>query len=216
MSIRIKICGITNCEDALAAVEAGADALGFIFYERSLRNIALSVVREIVKRLPASISKVGVFVSSPEEVVKRIAAECGLDTLQFHGDELPEFCRNFSGLKIWKAFRMKDQSSLLQLAAYETDAWLLDSFVPDTLGGTGAKFNWELACAAKKFGRPIILAGGLTPENVAEAVRRVRPCAVDVSSGVESEPGKKDRRRIRAFIQAVAAMTNDQCPMPSE
>ena len=114
---------------------------------------------------------------------------------------------------------MKDQSSLLQLPAYETDAWLLDSFVPDTLGGTGAKFNWELACAAKKFGRPIILAGGLTPENVAEAVRRVRPCAVDVSSGVESEPGKKDYRKVRAFIQAARVgekMTNVQCPMTSE
>jgi len=246
MKARVKICGITNLEDALAAVDAGADALGFIFYESSPRKVSTEAARNIIRQLPPFVARVGVFVNAAEEVVRGVVGECGLDTLQFHGEETPEFCGKFStprrtnettaltptlsprrggtdgsvlavstptvvaarmwtSLKVYKAFRIQDLESLQSLPAYKTDAWLLDSFVPDKLGGTGAAFNWDLAVEAKKIGRPIILAGGLTPENVAEAVRKVRPFAVDVSSGVEASPGKKDHTKVRMFIAAAKA-----------
>jgi len=200
MSVKVKICGVTNIEDALAAVEAGADALGFMFYEPSPRNVQVKVATDIIRQLPPFVAKVGVFVNAAEETVRRAIEECGIDTLQFHGDETPEFCRKFSPLKIYKAFRMENLESLRALPGYRTDAWLLDSFVQGKHGGTGAQFNWDLAVESKKLGRPIILAGGLTPENVADAVRKVRPFAVDVSSGVESSPGKKDHGKVRRFI----------------
>jgi phosphoribosylanthranilate isomerase len=202
MSVRVKICGVTNVEDALAAVDAGADALGIMFYESSPRIVAVKVAADILRQLPPFVAKVGVFVNAEEESVRRAIGECGIDTLQFHGDETPEFCRKFSPLKIFKAFRMENLESLRALPGYRTDAWLLDSFVAGKPGGTGAKFNWELAAESKKLGRPIILAGGLTPENVADAVRKVRPFAVDVSSGVESAPGRKDHAKVREFILA--------------
>jgi len=202
MSVKVKICGVTNLEDALAAVDAGADALGFMFYEPSPRNVSIRVAADIIRRLPPFIAKVGVFVNATEETVRMTVTECGLDTLQFHGDEPSEFWAKFSALKVYKAFRIQNLESLQALPAHKTDAWLLDGFAPDKLGGTGAKFNWDLAVEAKKLGRPIILAGGLTPENVAEAVRMVQPFAVDVSSGVESWPGKKDHAKLRRFIAA--------------
>ena len=202
MNVKVKICGITHIEDALAAVEAGADALGFMFYEKSPRNVSAKTAQDIIRRLPPFVAKVGVFVSAAEETIRKAVAECGLDTLQFHGNETPEFCRKFAPIKIYKAFRIQNLESLQPLPAYETDAWLLDSFAADRMGGTGAKFNWDLAFEAKKLGRPIILAGGLTPENVADAIRGVRPYAVDVSSGVESKPGKKDAMKMQAFVQA--------------
>ena len=205
MNVRVKICGITNLEDAQAAVDAGADALGFVFCESSPRKLSAGIAAEIIARLPPFVAKAGVFVNANEESVRGAVGECGLDTLQFHGDETPEFCRKFSPLKVYKAFRIQDLESLQALPAYKTDAWLLDSFVPDKPGGTGATFNWDLAAEAKKIGRPVILAGGLTPENVAEAVRKVRPFAVDVSSGVESSPGKKDHTKVRRFIAAAKA-----------
>jgi phosphoribosylanthranilate isomerase len=204
MGPKIKICGITNVEDALAAAEAGANALGFIFYEASPRHVSMAVARKIISLLPPFVAKVGVFVDPAEEFVKNAITDCGLDTLQFHGNESPEFCLKFA-LKTIKAFRIRNEESLRWLPMYATDAWLLDSFVPGQLGGTGAKFNWQLAAAAKTQGRPIILAGGLTAENVAEAVRQVQPYAVDVSSGVESAPGTKDPERVRAFIAAARA-----------
>jgi phosphoribosylanthranilate isomerase len=140
-------------------------------------------------------------VNADEDLVTRAIAECNLSLLQFHGDEPPEFCVQF-GLMSVKAFRIRDAESLKALPNYHTDAWLLDAYSAKGLGGTGEKFNWALAIEAKKFGKPIFLAGGLTPENVAEAVRAVRPYAVDVSSGVESAPGKKDADKIRRFITA--------------
>ncbi len=205
MSVRVKICGITNVEDALAAVAAGADALGFMFYEKSPRSVPIKLVADLVRRLPPFVAKVGVFASPTERAVLETISLSGIDTLQFHGDETPEFCRKFSPLKVYKAFRIERLESLHALPAYETDAWLLDGFAPDKLGGTGSNFNWELAVEAKKLGRPIILAGGLTPENVAEAVRKVRPYAVDVSSGVESSPGRKDHAKLRTFIVTAKA-----------
>lgn len=204
MRVRVKICGITNLDDALMAVDAGADALGFMFYESSLRNVSPKVVAEIIRQLPPFVGRVGVFVNAPEESVRRTATDCGLDTLQLHGDESPEFCRKFDPLKVYKAVRIQDIHSLQVLPDFKTDAWLLDSFVPGKPGGTGATFNWALAVEAKKLGRPIILAGGLTPENVGEAVVTVKPYAVDVSSGVEASPGKKDRGKVRAFISTAS------------
>jgi phosphoribosylanthranilate isomerase len=201
MSTIVKICGITSAADALAAVEAGADALGFVFYERSPRQVSVATAKDIVRQIPPFIVKVGVFVNADEELVYRAIADCGLNLLQFHGDESPEYCVQF-GLMSMKAFRIRDAESLSRLPAYKTDAFLLDAYAPDKLGGTGATFNWDLALEAKKIGKPIFLAGGLTPENVGEAVRKVQPYAVDVSSGVESAPGKKEHLKVKAFIQA--------------
>ncbi len=205
MRVKIKICGITNVADALTAVESGADALGFVFYQPSPRNVSAKAAADIVRQLPPFVARVGVFVDATEKAVLESVSLCGLDALQFHGDETPEYCRKFSPLKVYKAFRVQGLESLQSLPLYKTDAWLLDSFVPDKPGGTGAKFNWDLAIEAGKLGRPIILAGGLTPENVAEAVRKVRPYAVDVSGGVESSPGKKDHAKVRRFVVAAKA-----------
>lgn len=200
-NVRVKICGITNRADAFAAAEAGADALGFMFFAASSRNIAAKQAREIIRELPPFIARVGVFVNPTEKEVRDAMEQSGIDTLQFHGEESPEFCRQF-GLRVLKAFRVADDSSLKALPAYSIETWLLDSFVPGQQGGTGARFNWDLAVEAVRLGGRVILAGGLTPENVAEAVRKVQPYGLDVSSGVESSPGKKDTAKVRAFIAA--------------
>jgi phosphoribosylanthranilate isomerase len=202
MSIRVKICGITNSADAQAAVEAGADALGFIFYEKSPRFVTHQQAAEIAKQVPAFIMRVGLFVNAEEDFILRAIGECGLTMLQFHGDEPPGFCTQF-GLMSMKAFRMHGPETLEELPKYHTDAYLLDAYSSTTLGGTGEKFNWDLAVEAQKFGKPIFLAGGLNPQNVAEAIRKVHPFGVDVSSGVESAPGKKDHAKVKAFIAAV-------------
>ena len=202
MSTRIKICGITNVEDGVAAAEAGADMIGLMFYERSPRHISFATAAEVSRALSPFIVKVGVFVNPDEDTVMRAINDCGVTLLQFHGEETPGFCTQF-GVMSMKAFRIKDAASLEALPNYPTDAWLLDAYSPDAHGGTGAKFNWELAIEAKNLGRPIFLAGGLTPENVGDAVQTVQPFGVDVSSGVESAPGKKNHAKVRAFIQAV-------------
>ena len=201
MPVKVKICGLTNLPDGLAATEAGAEALGFVFCDQSPRRVTVEAAAAIIRALPPFIVKVGVFVNAPEDLVFRAIGQCALNLLQFHGDESPEYCLQF-GLMSMKAFRVRDAQSLQGLADYKTDAWLLDAYAPDKVGGTGQQFNWDLALETQKLGRPIFLAGGLTPENVAEAVRRVRPYAVDVSSGVETAPGKKDDAKVRAFIQA--------------
>ncbi len=204
MSVKVKICGITSVADGLAAAEAGADMIGLMFYEHSPRQLSLSAAAEIARALPPFVVKVGVFVNPPADLVLRAMGDCGVSLLQFHGEEPPEFCTQFGAMSM-KAFRVRDASSLATLPQYQTDAWLLDAFSPNAHGGTGAKFNWDLAVEAMELGRPIFLAGGLTPENVAEAVRAVQPFGVDVSSGVESAPGKKDHAKVRAFIQAAKA-----------
>jgi phosphoribosylanthranilate isomerase len=201
MAVQVKICGITNPADGLAAAAAGADALGFVFYDASPRHVTVEAASEIVRQLPPLVVKAGVFVNAPEELVLQAIGACGLNLLQFHGEEPPEYCLQF-GLMSMKAFRIRDAESLSALSRYPTDAWLLDACAPDKLGGTGEPFNWDLAVAAQRLGRPIFLAGGLTPENVGAAVRRVRPFAVDVSSGVEAAPGKKDLAKVKAFIAA--------------
>ena len=201
MAVRVKICGITSTADAQAAIEAGADALGFMFYAPSPRNLSPAQAAAIIRDLPPFVAKVGVFVNPSEEDVRVALTEAGVDTLQFHGDESPDFCRRF-GVKVIKAFRMQDEASLQPLTNYRGETWLLDAFVAGKLGGTGARFNWALAKQAVAKGGRVILAGGLTPDNVADAVRQVRPFGVDVSSGVESGPGKKDAEKVRRFIAA--------------
>ncbi len=201
MDVRVKICGITSISDAQAAFAAGADALGFMFYSSSPRHVTSSQAAAIIRELPPFIAKVGVFVNSTAAQVRQFIEESGIDTLQFHGDEPAEFCRGF-GLKVIKAFRVRDEQSLQGLPEYSQEAWLLDAFVEGKLGGTGAQFNWALARKAVAQGGKVILAGGLTPENAAEAVRQVQPFALDVSSGVESAPGKKDPDKLKRFIAA--------------
>jgi phosphoribosylanthranilate isomerase len=208
MKTRVKICGITNLADARVAVEAGADAIGFVFYEKSPRLVSLKTAAEISKQLPPFVMRVGVFVNESEDFVLRAIGECNLTMLQFHGDEPPEFCTQF-GLISMKAFRIRDAESLKKIPDYLTDAYLLDAFSSTTLGGTGEKFNWDLAVAAQKFGKPIFLAGGLTPENVAEAVKKVHPFGVDVSSGVEISSEKKDHAKVKAFIKAAKEINHE-------
>ncbi len=201
MSVRVKICGITNVTDGLVAAEAGADMIGLMFYDKSPRHISLATAVEISRALPPHVQRVGVFVNPDAAQVMEAIAACGLNLLQFHGDETSDFCTQF-GLMSVKALRVQNEESIAVLENYHTDAYLLDAHSKSGLGGTGEKFNWDLAIEAQKFGKPIFLAGGLTPENVADAVRQVRPFAVDVSSGVESAPGKKDAAKVRAFIKS--------------
>jgi phosphoribosylanthranilate isomerase len=197
--VRVKICGITSVEDALQAVEAGADALGFVFYGRSPRNIDPLVAASIIAVLPPFVQAVGLFVNADAGFVNETADRCRLDLVQLHGDEAPEYCEKIAR-RVIKAFRVRDASSLAPVRDYRVAGILLDAYSPSAPGGTGLSFNWELAGIAGEFG-PVILAGGLAPDNVREAVDRVAPYAVDVSSGVESSPGRKDPERVREFIK---------------
>lgn len=197
--MKIKICGITNLEDALTAVQAGADALGFVFCSASPRNVTPELAAEIIRQLPPFVQTVGLFVNESLATVNETADRCGLDIVQLHGEELPDFCAAVKRRTV-KAFRVKDANSLESMESYPTAAYLLDAWSPVAHGGTGHSFNWDIAAdAAARL--PIILAGGLTPDNVAAAVQQVRPYAVDVSSGVEAAPGKKDAALVREFIQ---------------
>lgn len=200
--VRVKICGITNIEDAMAAVEAGADALGFIFYPGSRRYITPEAAGAIVSALPPFVSPVGVFVDETADAVLAAAHTSGLWSVQLHGKESAEFCAiiKAAGVRVIKAARVSGEADILALRGYDVSACLLDAYVPDCPGGTGTTCDWALALEAKKHG-PVILAGGLTPENVALAIGTVRPYAVDVSSGVESSPGRKDHDKVRAFIK---------------
>ena len=197
----IKICGITQKQDAVAAAQLGADAIGLVFYKPSPRSVTLSQASEIFTGILPSLKIVGLFVNpEPSEVTEVV--ESGLvDYLQFHGDESPEDCGRYNVMSL-KAFRMKGPETLKAMQEFPADGFLLDAHVEDALGGTGATFNWDLAVAAQEFGRPIFLAGGLTVENVAEVVRKVQPFAVDVSSGVEHAPGKKNAAKMNAFVSA--------------
>jgi len=196
--VKVKVCGITNIEDAIAAAEFGADALGFVFYEKSPRYIEPLRAKEIMLRLPPFVTTVGVFVDEKRRVVESVMGSVGLDVAQFHGHEPPEEC--IITRRAIKAFHIKDETDLEAMKKYKVSAYLLDTYTPDALGGTGQIFNWSIAMDAKPLGK-IILAGGLTPDNVADAVRMVRPYAVDVSSGVEYKKGVKDREKLRLFIE---------------
>ncbi|MFW6113132.1 MAG: phosphoribosylanthranilate isomerase, partial [Thermodesulfobacteriota bacterium] len=195
--VRIKICGITNPEDALLASDLGAHALGFIFYPKSPRSVKPDAARDIIKILPPLVLSVGVFVDEEAEVVRELAATVGLDWVQLHGQESPEYCRAV-GRRVIKGFRIRDHSSLAALPSYRdaVQAFLLDAYRPGIPGGTGETFDWEVARGAKEFG-PVILAGGLTAANVAQAINVAQPAGVDVASGVEAAPGKKDPEGLR-------------------
>jgi phosphoribosylanthranilate isomerase len=195
----IKICGITHLDDALSAIDAGADALGFVFYSNSPRRIDPERAGRIIDRLPGSVSTVGVFVNAPADEIRAIQKGCNLTFVQLHGEEPPEEVLPFAPRAI-KAFRMRGESDLGKLPLYPVYGYLLDAYVQGIVGGTGKSFEWALAKRAKAFGR-IILAGGLTPENVREAIRTAAPDGLDVSSGVEIRPGKKDVRKLNRFIR---------------
>ena len=197
---RIKICGITCQEDARAAVAAGADGVGFIFVEQSPRLIEPDMVRAITGELPPFVDRVGVFRDEEIEVVQEIIEYCRLSLVQLHGSESPEYCRKIS-CKVIKAFSIRPESGSEELAAYADVAsgFLLDTYHKHMAGGTGISFDWTLVEQVKPPG-PVILAGGLTPENVGEAIRQVKPFAVDVSSGVEYQPGRKDVDKLKETV----------------
>lgn len=200
-TVRVKICGITREADALAAAECGADALGFNFWTDSKRHCTPEMAARIARKLPPFLNLVGVFVNATEEEVRKVITEVPrLSALQFHGNETPEYCARFD-LPVIKAVRVADRGSLPVLQLYQTSAILLDTPTPG-FGGSGKAFDWRLLQGLRPA-VPIILAGGLTAENVAEAVRIVRPYAVDVASGVEKHPGEKDVEKMRLFVRTV-------------
>ncbi|MFH2011118.1 MAG: phosphoribosylanthranilate isomerase [Pseudomonadota bacterium] len=198
---KIKICGITNIEDAALAVKLGADAVGFVFYKDSPRYIRMDVARKIIRELPPFVSSVGVFVNEEENIVREISTDCHLDILQFHGKESPDFCSHFDK-KVIKAFSIKNRDDLDIISSYRVSAVLLDTYYEEIYGGGGKVFNWELASEAKRFNSRVILSGGLNPANVMKAIKMVAPYGVDVSSGVEFKPGKKDPVKLEKFIKA--------------
>ncbi|MBI4001554.1 MAG: phosphoribosylanthranilate isomerase [Nitrospira defluvii] len=210
MAVKVKICGITNAEDAAVAVEAGADAVGFVFHKKSPRCAEAAVVRAIVKTLPPFVLPVGVFVNEEAKVVRDLMDSCGLVLAQLHGDETAAYCEAL-GRPVLKAIRLKDRRSFLALAEFQGRAgvrgFLVDAFSPDAYGGTGQVADWSLAAEAASAAT-ILLAGGLTPENVSQAIQQVRPYGVDVSSGVEASPGRKDHGKVRAFVQAVRLVSS--------
>jgi phosphoribosylanthranilate isomerase len=200
MAVRVKICGISRNEDLSTACAAGADALGFVFYAKSPRNLSIEQAESLVKALPPFVQSVGLFVDAEPGFVRALLEAVPLDLLQFHGGENPEYCRQF-GRPYLKAVRVRPGVDLVKYASDFSDAraLLLDAFVPGVPGGTGERFDWRLIPAG--LNKPIILSGGLNPDNVAEAVQTVQPWAVDVSSGVESAPGIKDAAKVAAFIE---------------
>lgn len=200
----VKVCGITNLEDALASLAAGADMLGFNFYARSPRYVETAVAWRIIEHLPEGVECVGVFVNEPSpEDVLRIARESGVSAVQLHGDETPEFCRALEGFTTIKALRVGKDYGVGTAAAFRTDAVLLDAYAPDAFGGTGHTFDWALAHATREAVPRLFLAGGLKPSNVAAAIESVGPYAVDVCSGVETSPGLKSFRLMQEFVAAV-------------
>ena len=201
--VKVKICGMTNLKDVKVAVDSGVDAVGFIFYKKSPRSVTMQAVRKIVLELPPFVDSVGVFVNETAEQINKIADRCNLDRVQLHGNESPSFCKKIRR-RVIKAIRVKDIQALKKLSDYPVSSFLLDTFSEDQYGGTGRVFDWNLAYPAKKYG-PIILAGGLTPNNVRQAIQRIQPYGVDVCSGVESQPGIKDHKNMQIFFKNVKA-----------
>lgn len=201
--VRVKICGVRTLEEAEAAVAAGADALGFNFWPRSPRYVAQAEASVIARRLSPLVSLVGVFVNEERERITETAERVGLHAIQLHGDEPPSFCEGFAGLRVIKALRVAGGFDCRDLEKYAADMILLDAGVKGSYGGTGHRFDWRTAIEAKRYA-PLMLAGGLRVDNVAEAMTAVRPAAIDVCSGVEAEPGRKDLGRVREFMNEVA------------
>lgn len=202
-TMKVKICGITNQEDASAAVKLGVDALGFIF-AKSPRQIEPEKARRIISSLPPFVTAMGVFVNEDPIKVKEIVEFCGLNLIQFHGDESPDMCSEFMPHSV-KAFQIQDEASLERINPYNgrVRAFLFDTFSKEKRGGTGKTFDWGLAVKGKELGMPVILSGGLSPSNILEAISSVRPYAVDVNSGVEIRPGKKDHGLMRQLMERI-------------
>lgn len=206
--MRVKICGVTSERDALAAVEAGADAIGVNFIPSSPRRVTVAQARRIAEGVPPFVAVVGVVADLTPPRMADLVAECRLHALQLHGEESPSVCDAVRAVApVIKAIRVQDRRSVRKIYAYRhrVDAILLDTYQPDQLGGTGRVFDWRLAMDAKRYGVPILLSGGLTPVSVSQAIRRVHPYGVDVASGVECSPGRKDAAKIRAFVKAAHA-----------
>jgi phosphoribosylanthranilate isomerase len=202
--IKVKICGITNYDDAAMAASLGADALGFIFASVSPRKIEPATAKEIIRRLPPFIKTVGVFVNEDTDKIRDIIACCGLDAVQLHGDEAPEICEHLM-LRTIKAIRVKDDFDTSGLISYrgKVRALLLDTYSEKAVGGTGKSFNWDRAVEINSLGIPVILAGGLTPSNIVEAINKVRPYGVDINSGIEKSPGIKDHDLTKALFEKI-------------
>jgi len=198
---KVKICGIKNLSDAKLAVDYGADAIGFVFAE-SIRNVSKEKARAIVQKLPPFVTTVGLFVNDTAENIEAICRFCGLDAVQLHGNESPDILNKLKDFKTIKAFRIQNEKDIIPIKKYKPDAILLDGYSEKNMGGTGTSFDWKIVKNIKTS-IPIIVAGGLTPLNVSKAIKIVKPYGVDVSSGVESKPGKKDRKLIKVFIDAV-------------
>jgi phosphoribosylanthranilate isomerase len=200
--MEIKICGITNMEDASFVATCGADAIGFIFYEKSPRHVAPETVKKIIETIPKEIIKVGVFVNHDVVEVKETIDFCGLDLVQLHGDESPAYCSQFPRSQVIKAFAPRTEDDLEKMSAYHVKAILVDAHDPLHYGGTGEQSDWILAVKVKEA-HPLILAGGLSMVNIQEAIGHVSPHAVDINSGAERSPGKKDHQKIKAIIELV-------------
>ncbi len=206
---KIKICGITNVQDALWAVNLGVDFIGLNFYKKSPRRVSLDTAENIINQIPNFIKVVGVFVDEDLRNIEKIVNKYRLDIVQFHGNETPQYCSDahFPGpeVRIIKAFRIKDNDYIKEIIGYSdfADYYLLDTYVSGQAGGTGKTFNWDLAIQSKVLGKPIFLSGGLTPENVKDAILKVKPFAVDVASGVERTLRRKDYQKMKEFIQRV-------------
>ena len=201
---QVKICGITNKEDALCAAGCGAAALGFIFYPPSPRYIKPVDARKIISVLSDELVKVGVFVNEKSEEIKRVMKYCALDMIQLHGDESPEFCRAFPASRVIKAVELKNDDDLNRALDYDVAALLVDSRHAGLYGGTGKKANWKLACRTKNK-KPLILSGGLNEGNIAEALQMVAPAALDINSGMELSPGKKDHAKLARIFNIIQA-----------
>jgi phosphoribosylanthranilate isomerase len=200
--VKVKICGITNIEDALFAIKAGADAIGFVFYKNSPRYISPLGLKKIIDRLTQEIAKVGVFVGAKEKEIRYAADLCGLQMLQLHGDETPEFCARLKDYKVIKAFRIKRKRDVRSALRYRVYGYLFDAYRRSRPGGTGERFDWQLLEDLEAQAE-IFLSGGLSTANVKEAIQTVRPDWVDVSSSLEIKPGLKDHQKIKDFIEAV-------------
>jgi phosphoribosylanthranilate isomerase len=201
--VKVKVCGVRHLEEAEAALDGGADALGFNFWPQSRRYIAPRTALEVIRKLPPVASTVGVFVNEEVNFIIDVASELRLSAVQLHGDESPEFCAALGSIKTIKAIRVGQDFDLGVIRSYPVSMVLLDSNIRGSYGGTGQRFDWRIAIEAKRFAR-IILAGGLNTENVWEAITHVRPAAIDVCSGVEAEPGRKDFNKLRSFLSVVA------------
>ena len=205
--MEIKICGITDLAHAYFSIDCGADALGFIFYRKSIRYIAPERVKQIVQKLPSGIAKVGVFVNQEVDEVKGITRFCRLDLIQLHGDESPGYCNQFPASSLIKA--LSRPADIRKIEDYPVRAFLVDAREQNHYGGTGKNSDWGLARRMKET-HPVILAGGLNRENIEEAINFVRPCAVDINSGVEISPGKKDPGKIKEIIRLVCEMRTEE------